>query len=263
MSGFWIKWEKGLTRKPEVLQIAARLHMPPTQAAGTLMLLMEWLDDSVRDLSADGHAVVRLVSLKHDFIDGLVGISGFADTLVEVGWLRVKGDDLVFVNAGKHNGISSKRRALDAERKREVRSEKRPQSVRKMSAPNRTESGPEQSRAEHIGDTNVSPPPAAPVKVETRKRNLVMDELATIAGIPLAEIGSDVAKRLNAVISRIKQSTPDLTVEEIRRRAANYRTHMSDGTTLTPEALAKHWGLCHAPNAFADTGAKVYKAPFA
>lgn len=80
-----------------------------------------------------------------------------------------------------------------------------------------------------------------------RPRNLVMDELATVAGIPLNEIGAAVAKRLQAVISTIKQSTPDVTPEEIRRRAANYRTHMRDAN-LTAEALAKHWGLCHAPN---------------
>lgn len=76
-----------------------------------------------------------------------------------------------------------------------------------------------------------------------------MDELAIIAGIPLTEIGQAVAKRLNACLTTIKQSSPDVTPEEIRRRAANYRTHMRDAQ-LTPEALAKHWTLCHAPNAF-------------
>jgi hypothetical protein len=95
------------------------------------------------------------------------------------------------------------------------------------------------------------PPPTAEVKAP-RARNLVMDELATMAGIPLTEIGQAVAKRLNRVISQIRESTPDVTAEEVKRRAKNYRTHMPEAQ-LTPEALAKHWGVCHSPKAGAQT----------
>ena len=77
----------------------------------------------------------------------------------------------------------------------------------------------------------------------TAKRNENMDALATIAGIPIAEIGQAVAKRLNSCLTTIKQSTPNLTAAEINRRSANYRAHFRDAN-LTPEALAKHWGTC-------------------
>lgn len=130
MSGFWIKWDKGLTRKPEILQISARLHMPVTQAAGTLMLLMEWLDDNVHIASGSCPVSVRLKSLSYDFIDALVGVSGFSETLKEVGWIRVEGDSLVFVNAERHNGTTAKSRALDADRKRKGRSGFCPDNVR-------------------------------------------------------------------------------------------------------------------------------------
>lgn len=82
------------------------------------------------------------------------------------------------------------------------------------------------------------------VKV-VRARNEVMDALAEIAGIPLEEIGPAVAKRLQAVIRTIKQSTPEVTAAEVRRRAQNYCGHFN-GAVLTPEALGKHWGVCHA-----------------
>lgn len=121
MSGFWIKWEKGLTRKPEILQLSARLMVPPTQAAGSLMLVMEWLDDAVTNLSRDGHADVPLGALQNTFIDGIAGVSGFAEALAEVGWLRSKDGILTFVNVGKHNLTSAKSRALAADRKRRER----------------------------------------------------------------------------------------------------------------------------------------------
>jgi hypothetical protein len=42
--------------------------------------------------------------------------------MAEVDWLRAENGVLVFVNAGKHNGISAKARALASERQRKKRS---------------------------------------------------------------------------------------------------------------------------------------------
>lgn len=119
---FWLKWEKGLPRKPEVLQIAARLLMPPTQAAGSLMQIMEWLDDNVGEYSHDGHARVTLKSLNVSFVDVIAGVTGFGEAMAEVDWLRLEDGVLVFVNAGRHNGRPAKQRALAAERKIRQRS---------------------------------------------------------------------------------------------------------------------------------------------
>jgi hypothetical protein len=121
---FWIKWEKGLARKQEVLQIAARLQIPPTQAAGTLMQVMEWLDDNVTVMSHDGHAHVTLKSLSVSFIDSIAGVVGYGEAMVDVGWLRVENGILTFVNAGRHNGNSAKNRMLASDRKRAERSRK-------------------------------------------------------------------------------------------------------------------------------------------
>lgn len=119
---FWIKWEKGLTRKQEVLQIAARLAMPAAQAAGCLMLVMEWLDDNVSAYSDECHALVPLLSLPVSFLDTISGVTGFAAAMQEVGWLRVDNGTLVFVNAGRHNGKSAKKRMIETDRKRNYRS---------------------------------------------------------------------------------------------------------------------------------------------
>ena len=44
-----------------------------------------------------------------------------------------------------------------------------------------------------------------------------------------------------------------VTPDEVRRRAANYRTHF-DGAALTPTALSKHWAVCAAAKPRATTG---------
>lgn len=77
-----------------------------------------------------------------------------------------------------------------------------------------------------------------------RARNPVMDTLATVGGGKPEEVtqwGPAIAAR-----AEILAVTPNLTPEEIQRRAANYRTHF-DGAALTPTALAKHWAVCASP----------------
>ena len=76
----------------------------------------------------------------------------------------------------------------------------------------------------------------------TRPRNPLMDALGSLEGdifhLP-APMWSKVAKALK----NIKSATPDVTPEEIARRAANYPTHFRDAM-LTCTALASHWARC-------------------
>jgi hypothetical protein len=116
MAGDWIKWSKGLTRKMEILQMSARLHIAPAHAAGTLMQLMEWVDENVSVFDSDGNAHVTLGPLQSSALDVTLGVSGFMEAMAEVGWIRIENDDLVFVHAERHNGKTAKARALTKER---------------------------------------------------------------------------------------------------------------------------------------------------
>lgn len=116
MAGDWIKWSKGLTRKMEILQMAARLHVAPAHAAGALMQLMEWVDENVSKFDDFGNARVTLGPLQSSALDVTLGVQGFMEALAEVGWIRLDGDELVFVNAERHNGKTAKARALTKER---------------------------------------------------------------------------------------------------------------------------------------------------
>lgn len=127
MAGDWIKWTKGLTRRREVLGIASRMSVPPAHAAGLCMVFWEWLDDNVTAAQTDenGNACVTLGSLQPDFIDSLVCASGFAAALTAEGWLCARSGSLTVPNYCRHNGQTSKDRALTAERVNKSRSKNR------------------------------------------------------------------------------------------------------------------------------------------
>lgn len=130
----WIKWAKGLTRRPEVLQIASRLGRSPREVAAILMELWEWADDNVApdNESAKSPGFVRIVSGNCPPIDGILSVDGLTKCLVDVGWLIVHEDRIEFPKFGRHNGKSAKQRALDAERVAERRA-RSPQNVRVLS----------------------------------------------------------------------------------------------------------------------------------
>lgn len=129
MAGDWIKWVKGLTRKPEVFAIAAALGLGRREVASALMEVWEWADDCVTKLSrserdAGAAADDGVVTVKADaraVVDALVGVPGFAAAMESVGWLRVIPDAIEFPKFSRHNGKNAKERALAAERQRAKR----------------------------------------------------------------------------------------------------------------------------------------------
>lgn len=76
-----------------------------------------------------------------------------------------------------------------------------------------------------------------------KPRNLLMDALAECDGDPL-QIPSSAWGRIAKALAEIKAVCPDVTPEEIKRRAANYKTHFGANISLTSTALVKHWAKC-------------------
>lgn len=170
MAGDWIKWKKGLVRRHEVLGIAARMGIAPTQAAGLCMLFWEWCDENVAapQIDKNGDAFVALGALQPAFIDALVGAPGFANALAAEGWLRLEGGSFTIPNYSRHNSETGKARALAAERMRQSRRRKRcapsvTRVTRKASPEKRRE---EKSNTSPKGD--VTPlPPSLPSELRT------------------------------------------------------------------------------------------------
>lgn len=162
----WIKWQKGLAKKPEVFQMAIALGRSRHEVAGLLCEFWEWADDNIApaDESATCPGFVRITSASDALIDALVGLTGFASAMSSVGWISLRNGRIEIPNFGRHNGKSAKRRALDAESKRTSRR----QNVGEVSASKadkkrtrREEKREEEKREDSSpnGEENPLPPP--------------------------------------------------------------------------------------------------------
>lgn len=109
----WIKWVKGLSRRPEVVTISSRLKRDRCVTTVALMELWEWADGE----TADGF----ISGINGDFIDDLVRIDGFFAAMQSVGWITQVDDGIQFVNWDRHNGTSAKSRAMASDRQRRKR----------------------------------------------------------------------------------------------------------------------------------------------
>jgi hypothetical protein len=81
-----------------------------------------------------------------------------------------------------------------------------------------------------------------------KARKVLIDALAACGGADPLQIVASAWSGIGKALADIKGVCPQVTPEEIARRSANYRTHMSTDTILTPHALAKNWALCDKPN---------------
>ena len=75
-----------------------------------------------------------------------------------------------------------------------------------------------------------------------RARNPIMDALGSLEG-NLSELSKAAWGRVGTALKEIREVCPDVTAEEIARRARNYSTHF-DGAAVTSTALAKYWARC-------------------
>lgn len=88
---------------------------------------------------------------------------------------------------------------------------------------------------EGIGKDHAEPP-------TPRKEDLAFNALCLIEGSDPHKIGAQ-GSRIGKCLKSIRSSTPDVTPDEIRRRAGNYAKHFKDAT-ISADALAKWWTRC-------------------
>jgi len=105
MAAEWIKVELHLPEKPEVLEIASLTNLHANTVVGALIKVWGWAS---RNCNKDG--VTTIAALPH--LNQLAGHEGFAESMVEVGWLRVKDAKVTFTNFDRHCSQTAKDRAL-------------------------------------------------------------------------------------------------------------------------------------------------------
>lgn len=141
MAGDWIKMRTDLLTSPKVVRMASALKADRFRIAGGLLSVWSLFDVHSVDGTLSGYSLETL--------DDMSAWPGFSQAMSDVGWLIVNGESLELPAFDTHNGASAKRRAQDADRKREVR---------KMSASDadkmRTR---EEKRREEIEDQKLLP----------------------------------------------------------------------------------------------------------
>lgn len=120
MATEWLKWTKGFAKKPEVLRLAGIFKRPRREVAGILMEFFEWADDNGLFVEGTEDVRVGLSGKEFTVLDDVVGVSGFARAMIEVGWLScvplAEGHSpdgwIVLPNFARHNHYLGKERAL-------------------------------------------------------------------------------------------------------------------------------------------------------
>lgn len=128
MAGDWIKMRIDLQSHPKVVRILSATRADKFKTVGGLHAVWSVFDTHSEDGILHGYTPETL--------DHVIGWDGFAQAMIDVGWLRYDGaQTLAMPEFAEHNGQSARRRAEDQKRKRETR-KTRPQSVRNLSAEN-------------------------------------------------------------------------------------------------------------------------------
>ncbi|HBP8145924.1 TPA: hypothetical protein L6K68_001298 [Escherichia coli] len=121
MASNWIKLEVITPDKPEIFRLAEILNIDPDAALGKVIRFWVWADQQMIDGNADCNAR----GVTKSAIDRITFMVGFADALIQVGWLVETNGVLSLPNFERHNGKSSKKRAVTNERVTKIRELKR------------------------------------------------------------------------------------------------------------------------------------------
>ena len=113
MAGDWIKMRTDLLTSPKVVRMASALNADRFRIAGGLLSVWSLFDAHSVDGILEGYT--------SSAVDELAAWPGFAESMLSVGWLEQDGTSLAMPRFDAHNGASAKRRAQDADRKRNDR----------------------------------------------------------------------------------------------------------------------------------------------
>lgn len=113
MAGDWIKMRSDLFTHPKVVRISSALKADTLRTVGGLMSAWCLFDAHSVDGTLEGYTPETL--------DSHLRWEGFSAAMIAVQWLTFDGESLALPEFDTHNGASAKRRAQDANRKRDVR----------------------------------------------------------------------------------------------------------------------------------------------
>lgn len=141
MAGDWIKMRIDLQSHPKVVRILSATQSDKFRVIGGLHAVWSVFDTHSEDGKLSGYTPMAL--------DHVIGWDGFAQAMIDVGWLEWDGlETLAMPEFGEHNGKSAKRRAEDQKRKKNSRN--CPQDVRNESDKDADEDGTREEKRRYI-----------------------------------------------------------------------------------------------------------------
>lgn len=204
MAGDWIKMRMDLLTHPKVVRMASALKADNLRTIGGLMSVWCLFDVHSEDGRLDGYTL--------ETIDAHLRWEGFAAAMKSVGWLDDSDSEgLLLPRFDSHNGQSAKRRAQDADRKREDR---------KASA---SDADKKRTREEK--------------RREEKKEGSALPEW-----VPVEAWSGFVDMR-----KRIKKPLTDRAVTRMVNRLAELRAQGCDLETVLDEATTHCWQDVYAP----------------
>ena len=148
MAGDWIKMRVDLHEDEAVFGIANMLKVDRYAVVGMLHRLWSWADAQL----TDGHAK----SVTTSNLDAIIGVTGFANALLKVGWLTLNNGGVSIPKFDRHLSEGAKTRIRAVERKRKQRKPpQRPSQKCHKNVPPKV--GPEKRREEK-SNTPPTPP---------------------------------------------------------------------------------------------------------
>lgn len=157
----WLKFDTSTPEKPEVFSITVAMGWDdPDLTVGKLLKVWRWFDQHTDGGNACGVTLALL--------DRVIGVTGFAQAMANVGWLVVTDTGLALPNFDRHNGETAKTRAQTAKR------------VAKS-----------KSNAKGNAQVTQAPLPSALPREEKRKSNSVTDVTDGETAVTPAEMAKD------------------------------------------------------------------------
>lgn len=233
MAGDWIPIRKDLDRCREVSILVEQTQLSVNEVVGQLVRFWCWLDGETVDGWLPG-ATEKTLEIASAICPQLVR------TLSAVKWIEVREDGIQVVNFENWFGQNSKRRLIDAKRKRAQRAQtqeiaasvKRPQSVRKTSKKSGTT---EEKRIEENKEKNIP-------------RDLLFESLAEVCGIDWHVCTVEQRGALNQSAGIFRKQGK--TSEQIRGRFREWWYHVhwkgKQGQAPTPAEVRECWGQAFA-----------------
>lgn len=114
MAGDWIKIEHALPNKPEVMAMAEELGISELEVVGHLVCFWTWVDQNLSEKCP-------AVSGTKRGLDRVAGRTGFAQAMINAGWLNVENGLIEIPNYEVHLSQTAKARSVEAKRKQKQR----------------------------------------------------------------------------------------------------------------------------------------------